>query len=144
MHTCFSWITQPWMHQSSKSLCPSLRGVPEDSKTPPTCQVWMILSQVIAIGRKLKFSKIGLIFDFEKQCVSHFVFGCFISQILCKLCKLGVFWNPQDLLLRWAQRFLKLLHPGLRKWRKRESSSYWRQVYFKWTFKWIANQIRCS
>ena len=87
------------MYQSSKSLCPSLRGVPEDSKTPPTCQVWMILSQVIAIGRKLKFSKIGLICDFEKQCLIHFVFGCFISQISCKLCKLGVFWNPQDLLL---------------------------------------------
>ena len=96
------------MHQSSKSLCPSLRGVPEDSKTPPTCQVWMILSQVIAIGRKLKFSKIGLIFDFEKQCVSHFVFGCFISQILCKLCKLGVFWNPQDLLLMMGTEILTI------------------------------------
>ena len=96
------------MRQSSKSLCPSVRGAPEDSETPPTCQVWMILSQVIAIGRKLKFSKIGLIFGFEKQCVSHFVFGCFISQILCKLCKLGVFWNPQELLLMMGTEILKI------------------------------------
>ena len=32
------------MHQSSKSLCPSGRGAPDDSKTPPTCEVWMILA----------------------------------------------------------------------------------------------------
>ena len=30
----------------------------------------------------------------------------------------------------WAQRFLKLMHPGLRNWRKRECSSYWRQLYY--------------
>ena len=30
---------------------------------------------------------------------------------------------------RWSQRFLKLMHPGLRNWRKRESRSYWRQLY---------------
>ena len=45
----FSWITQPKMHQFKKSLCPSSRGGPEDSKTPPTCKVWIILSQVMAI-----------------------------------------------------------------------------------------------
>ena len=56
----FFLITQPWMHQSSKSLCPLLREVPEDSKTP-TCKVWMILCHVIAIERKLLFFKIDLI-----------------------------------------------------------------------------------
>ena len=45
----FSWIPQPRMHQSSKSLWPSSRGGPEDSKTPPTCEIWNILSQVMAI-----------------------------------------------------------------------------------------------
>ena len=29
----FSW---PFLHQFSKFLCPSSRGDPEDSKTPPT------------------------------------------------------------------------------------------------------------
>ena len=29
----------------------------------------------------------------------------------------------------WAQKFLKLMHPGLRNWQKRESHSYWCQVY---------------
>ena len=32
-----------------KSLCPLARGGPEDSKTPPRCEVWMILGQVMAI-----------------------------------------------------------------------------------------------
>ena len=68
----------------------------------------MILSRAIAIERKLLFSKIGLIFDFKKQCLSHFVFGCFISQISCKLCKLGVFWNPQDLLLMMGTEILTI------------------------------------
>ena len=99
MLTCFSWITQPRMHQSSKSLCPSLRGVPEDSKTPPTCQVWMILSQVIAIGRKLKFSKIGLIFNLEKQFLCHFVFCHFLGQYSSESWFLGVFRKPQDILM---------------------------------------------
>ena len=58
--------------------------------------------------KKIKNLKIGLIFDFEKQCVSHFVFGCFISQILFKLCMLGVFWNPQDLLLMMGTEILKI------------------------------------
>ena len=102
----FLWITQ---HQSSKSLCPSLRGVPEDSKAPQLANNWMIFSQVIAIERKLLFSKFGLVFDLEKQCVCHFVFCHFIRKILCKLCKLGVFWNPQELLLMMGTEILKIL-----------------------------------
>ena len=42
-------LKSPRMHQSSKSLWPSSRGGPEVSKTPPTCKVWMILSQVMTI-----------------------------------------------------------------------------------------------
>ena len=103
----FFLITQPWMHQSSKSLCPLLREVPEDSKTP-TCKVWMILCHVIAIERKLLFSKIDLIWMSTEQCVCHFVIGYFISQILCKLCKLGLFWNPQGLSINSsAKKFFK-------------------------------------
>ena len=49
------------MHQSSKYLCPSSRGSPDSSKTPPTCKVWMILSHVLAIEREQKFPKIVLI-----------------------------------------------------------------------------------
>ena len=32
-----------------QNLRPSARGAPDDSKTPPTCEDWMILSQVTAI-----------------------------------------------------------------------------------------------
>ena len=35
---------------------------------------------------------------------------------------------------RWSQRFLKLMHPGLRNWRKQESSSYW-------DANWIFNKL---
>ena len=42
-------LKSPRMHQSSKSLWPSSRVGPEVSKTPPTCKVWMILSQVMTI-----------------------------------------------------------------------------------------------
>ena len=47
--TVFHEFTQPRMHQFWKSLCPSSRGGPEVSETPPTWKVWMILGQVIAI-----------------------------------------------------------------------------------------------
>ena len=45
----FLSISQPRLHQIQISLRPSCRGGPEDSKTPPTCNVWIILSQVMAI-----------------------------------------------------------------------------------------------
>ena len=32
-------LSQPFLEQLSKSQCPSSRGDPEDSKTPPTCKV---------------------------------------------------------------------------------------------------------
>ena len=38
----------------------------------------------------------------------HFVFGCFLSQNSSKLCKLGVFRNPQDLLFMMGTEFLKI------------------------------------
>ena len=51
----FSWISQPKMHQFKKSLCPSSRGGPEDSKTPPTFKVCMILSHVMEHPKKQCF-----------------------------------------------------------------------------------------
>ena len=51
----FLSISLPRMHQFQKSLCPSPRGGPEDSKTPPTCKVWMILSQAMAFWTKRCF-----------------------------------------------------------------------------------------
>ena len=52
-------LKSPRMHQSSKSLWPSSRGGPEDSKTPPTCKVWMIFSQVMTIPKKQCFEIIN-------------------------------------------------------------------------------------
>ena len=59
----FSSISQLRMHQSKKILQPSSRGGPEDSKTPPTCKVWVILGHIMAIWRKQNFPKIILIED---------------------------------------------------------------------------------
>ena len=55
MALSFSSISQPRLHQFQLSLWPSCRGGPEDSKTPPTCKVWIILSQVIALPKKQCF-----------------------------------------------------------------------------------------
>ena len=38
----------------------------------------------------------------------HTVFCCFLSHYSFKLCKLGVFWNPQDLLLMMGTEILKI------------------------------------
>ena len=54
--------------------------------------------------KKIKNLKIGLILDFR----DHFVFGCFLSQNLYKLSMLGVFRNPQDLLLMMGTEILKI------------------------------------
>ena len=54
--------------------------------------------------KKIKNLKIGLILDFR----DHFVFGCFLSQNLSKLSMLGVFQNPQDLLLMMGTEILKI------------------------------------
>ena len=64
----FSWITQPRIHQFQKSLCPS--SCPEVSKTPPTYEVCMILSQVMALPKKQCFDFPSLIFN-QNYLVKH-------------------------------------------------------------------------
>ena len=54
----FLSISKPRLHQIQISLRPSCRGGPEDSETPPTCKVWMILSQVMALPKKQCFETI--------------------------------------------------------------------------------------
>ena len=58
MALSFSSISQPRLHQFQLALWPSSRGGLEDSKTPPTCKVWMILSQVMALPKKQCFETI--------------------------------------------------------------------------------------
>ena len=53
MRLSFSLISQPRMHQLWKYLWPLSRGGPEDSKTPPTCKVWMIWSEVMALPKSI-------------------------------------------------------------------------------------------
>ena len=71
LHSSFSAITQPRMHQSAKSLCPSPRGDPDDSKTPPTCKNWMILSQVMALPKKQCFEIIKDLLVFGTKMVNQ-------------------------------------------------------------------------
>ena len=52
--------------------------------------------------------KIGVLFNLEKQFLCHFVFGGFLGQISTESWCLGVFWNPQDLLLMMGTRILKI------------------------------------
>ena len=63
----FLSISQPRLHQIQISLRPSCRGGPEDSETPPTCKVWMILSQVMALPKKQFLEIIEDILAFENK-----------------------------------------------------------------------------
>ena len=96
----FFLITQPWMHQSSKSLCPLLREVPEDSKTP-TCKVWMILCHVIAIERKLLFSKIDLIW------ISSVCATLLLAILSAKFCANFASWGCFGILRVFQNQLLK-------------------------------------
>ena len=60
----FLTISQPRLHQIQICLRPSCRGGPKDSETPPTCKVWMILSQVMALPKKQCFEIIEVLLVF--------------------------------------------------------------------------------
>ena len=97
------------MHQFLKSLCPSSRGGPEDSKTPPTCKICMILSQVMAHPKKQCFDFPSLNLQSKLFWENSIFFK--LPQLgpkSSKLCKLGVFWNPQDLLLMMGTEIFKI------------------------------------
>merc|ERR1712197_223229 len=97
------------MHQFKKSLCPSSRGGPEDSKTPPTCKICMILSQVMAHPKKQCFDFPSLNLQ-SKLFWENFTFFKLpqLGPKLLKLYRLGVFWNPQDLLLMMGTEIFKI------------------------------------
>ena len=97
------------MHQSEKSQCPSSRGGPEDSKTPPTFEVCMIISQVIGLPKKQCFDFPSLNLQ-SKLFWENFIFFKLpqLGPKLFKLYRLGVFWNPQDLLLMMGTEIFKI------------------------------------
>ena len=64
MRLSFLSISQPKVHQFQLSLWPSGRGGLEVSKTPPTCKVLIILSQVMALPKKQCFEVIEDLFVF--------------------------------------------------------------------------------
>ena len=49
-----------------------------------------------------------MIFNLKKQFLCHFVFCHFLGQYSSESWCLGVFWNPQDLLLMMGTRILKI------------------------------------
>ena len=56
----------------------------------------------------LQCSKIGVIFNLEKQFLCHFVFAVFLANTHQKDDFWGVFWNPQDLLLMMGTKIFKI------------------------------------
>ena len=73
MALSFSSISESRLHQFQLSLWPSCRGGPEDSKTPPNCKVWIILSRVMALPKKQCFR----ILYFEQTWISTGFFVIF-------------------------------------------------------------------
>ena len=76
-------LKSPRMHQSSKSLWPSSRGGPEVSKTPPTCKVWMILSQDMALPKKHCFEIIKDLLVFQNLLNKTKILGNFYISLKC-------------------------------------------------------------
>ena len=77
MALSFSSISQPRLHQFQLSLWPSCRGGPEDSKTLPTCKVWIILSQVMALPKKQCFEIIEDLLVFWTNLSIKIIFAIF-------------------------------------------------------------------
>ena len=80
----FLSISQPRLHQIQISLRPSCRGGPEDSETPPTCKVWMILSQVMALPKKQCFETFEDLLVFRTKLSIKTIFGNFCSLSIAK------------------------------------------------------------
>ena len=135
----FSWITQPEMHQSEKSQCPSSRGGPEVSKTPPTCEVCLSLSQVIAHPKKQCFDFPSLIFN--QNYFETFLFSLNwhnLAQNHPNFTSWGCFGNLRTSSWWWAHRFLKLMHPRLsNSWK---TIMFWERPFFWFTLYITLNQ----
>ena len=56
---CQLWhqLSQTFLHQFFKFLCPSCCKIPEFSKTPPTSYIWMNLKEVVIKNQKNKKSE---------------------------------------------------------------------------------------
>ena len=56
---CQLWhqLSQTFLHQFFKFLCPSCCKIPEFSKTPPTSYIWMNLKEVVTKNQKNKKSE---------------------------------------------------------------------------------------
>ena len=84
-------------------------------KTPPTHKVWMIMSQVMTIPKNNVLRYLMICFVFGTNLSIKIIFGNFYFLLIAitwlktsKLCKLGVFWKPQDLLLMMGTDILKI------------------------------------
>ena len=74
----FSSISQPRVHQFEKSLCPSARGGPEDSKTPATCNFFYVFGPSYGNLKKIKVSQNNFDWRFRWE-VNLFFFWCAIT-----------------------------------------------------------------
>ena len=67
-----------------KYLCSSSRGSPDNSKTPSTCKVWMILKQVMTIPKNWCFVIIKDLLVFRTKLSIKTIFGNFCSLSIAK------------------------------------------------------------
>ena len=109
-----SWITlitQPRMHQFWKSLCPSSRGNPEDSETPPNINFLMSIGQ--ENGKKQSGTKTAFLNWISKQFWKLlFSLNCHnLTQNHPNFASWGCFGNLRTYSWWWPQRFWRLMHP---------------------------------
>ena len=82
---CQLWhqLSQAFLHQFFKFLCPSCCKIPEFSKTPPTSYIWMNLKEVVTKNQKNKKSEKC---QFEPTLKCYHFSGWHFSTFFASLC----------------------------------------------------------
>ena len=79
---CQLWhqLSQTFLHQFFKFLCPSCCKIPEFSKTPPTSYIWMNLKEVVTKNQKNKKSE-KCQFEPTQKCYHFSTFFCKSTKV---------------------------------------------------------------
>ena len=131
MRLSFSSISLPRMHQFEKSAIAISKRRSWGFQNTPNLQNSDYFEPSYCNWKKIEVFQNW--FDWL-ICKSSFCATSFFAVFLVNTHQKDDLWRCFGIVRTsswwWALRFSKSIHPGLRNWQKRKSSSYWRQLYF--------------